>query len=158
MVKKINEKGSSIVMAIIVIMIFLIITGTCLTIASNYQKRSVMEHARKQAYLNAVAVADAIGGELNINEASILPPNSTQAKLIESVTLPISLTDKDGKEHTSSSGNVTGKIYYEDETKKILNIEVISSYAGQKETLILKVKKNGDTWCKVEYIQNGQVK
>lgn len=40
----------------------------------------------------------------------------------------------------------------------ILNIEVTSSYAGQTETLILQVQKKGDTWYKVEYLQNGQVK
>lgn len=157
MVKKINEKGSSIIMAIIVIMVFLIITGTCLTIASNYQKRSVMEHARKQAYLNAVAVADAIGGSLNTTNVAGFLPESGKTKIIESVSLPISIGEGDQKQ-SSSTGNITGKIYYEDETKMILNIEVTSSYAGQTETLILQVQKKGDTWYKVEYLQNGQVK
>ena len=62
--KKDNNRGSTIIMAIEIVLVIFIILGTALAIATSYQKRAVVEHARKQAYLNGVSVVDTIAGQI----------------------------------------------------------------------------------------------
>ena len=56
MMERHDERGSTIITGIVIVLIIFIVLGTALAIAVNYQKRSVYEHARKQAYLNGISV------------------------------------------------------------------------------------------------------
>lgn len=153
--KKLNNKGSTIVTSIIVVMIILIIVGAALMIANSYQKRAVNEHARKQAYMNAVGICDAIAGELNgANASQFLPENDSTPKKITEVRLPAKMTDTqddDKPEITSSTGTITGEIRYEKNDKTAIYIKIVSKYAQQTQTIELKLRKYGGKWAKVHY-------
>lgn len=155
--KKLNNKGSTIVTSIIAVMIIFIIVGTALMIANSYQKRAVNEHARKQAYLNAVGICDAIAGELNgANASQFLPISETEPKVITKVQLPVTMDNthaetEEDKNVTSSTGTITGEIRYEKNDKTAIYIKIESKYAQQTQTIELKLRKYGGQWTKVHY-------
>ena len=150
--KKLNNKGSTIVTSIIIVMVLLIIMGTALGIAYNYQNRAVQEHARKQAYLNAIGICDAIAGELNTGKESEFLPTGT-IKYFKIPKLDITMIDEqlENKRTTSSTGTVTGEIRYEENDKTAVYIKVTSTYATQTETIELKLRVHEGKWKKVKY-------
>lgn len=159
MMKKLNDKGSSIITGIVIVMIIFIILGTSLAIATSYQQRAVNEHARKQAYLNAIAIVDAIAGELNDTDSEqFLPPDDGSSKIIENVVLPTTMIDSQNgnKEVTSSTGTITGEIIYDriennEIDKTAIYIRINSTYATQEEFIQLKLRKYAGQWRKVSY-------
>lgn len=158
---KLNKNGSALAMTMIVVLVFLIIMGTCLGIATSYQRRSLNEYARKQAYLNAVAVVDAIAGDLNNikNVDSYLPSDNTTPRIITSVEFPTTFTNETGETFNIKNGNISGRIYYdsEEENNNVLYIEIVSTFSGMSETVTLKMRKFRFIWYKEEYSRNGKV-
>lgn len=146
--EKLNNKGSTIVTGIIVVMILLIIMGTALGIAYSYQIRAVNEHARKQAYLNGVSIADIVA--LKINENVITAPNR-----IESVTLPnTTLPDADGT--YQYGGTIKGDIIVDEKNVNVIYIQITSTYNHQTEEVQLTMQKQGSTWYKKAYSKIGE--
>lgn len=159
---KLNKSGSALIMAMVVVMVFLIIIGTCFGIASSYHRRSVEEYARKQAYLNAVAVVDAIAGDLNNikNVDTYLPSSVENPKVITRIDIPDSFENEKGEMVSVNQGTITGKIYYDKDRAEELDalyIEVVSTYSGESETVILKMRKYRTEWRKEGYSKDGKV-
>lgn len=142
--KKLNNKGSSIITGIVIVMIIFIILGTSLAIATSYQQRAVNEHARKQAYLNGVSVVDTIAGQLSHSESVYLPADISLERKITNVQLPDGYT-----------GNISAVIKYDSSDERIIYIQVTSVYQEQKEEVQLTLMKQGGTWKKVSYSKIG---
>lgn len=141
--KKLNNKGSTIITGIIVVMILLIIMGTALGIAYNYQLRAVNEHARKQAYLNGISIADIVALKINSNEITV--PNE-----IEKVDLPYAdATHRYG-------GTITGDIIVDENNDNVIYIQITSKYNHQTEEVQLTMQKQGSTWFKKAYSKIGE--
>lgn len=144
MMKKLDEKGSTIITGVVIVMIIFVILGTALGIAMNYQKRSINEHARKQAYLNAVSIVDAIAGQINKENSAFLPQNGKSERKIKEVNLPGFMT-----------GDISAVIKYDTKDSNVLYIQVTSTYAEQTEELQLTLLKQSGKWKKVTYSEIG---
>lgn len=142
--KKLDEKGSTIITGVVIVMIIFVILGTALGIAMNYQKRSINEHARKQAYLNAVSVVEAIAGQISKENSLFLPSSTTSERKITGVELPNQLT-----------GDISAVIKYDDNDSNVLYIQVTSTYSKQTEELQLTLLKQSGKWKKVTYSKIG---
>lgn len=147
--KKLNNKGSTIITAIIVAMVVFIILGTALMIAQNYQQRSVNEHARKQAYLNGVSVADVIAVEIYKNNMNVLPNHGDTEKDISNIQLP-----------KGYGGKVTAKVIYDKKeteiNENVIFIQVTSIYNNQTEEVQLTLQKYKNQWYKKAYTEIGE--
>lgn len=143
--KKINNKGSTIVTGIVIVMIIFVILGTALGIAIAYQRRAVNEHARKQAYLNGLSVIESIAGDIATQTNSrFLPENTTSLKKVTNVELPNGYT-----------GSMSAIIKYDQEDSNVLYIQVNSTYNQQTEDIQLTLTKKNNQWYKVAYSQIG---
>lgn len=143
--KKDNNRGSTIIMAIEIVLVIFIILGTALAIATSYQKRAVIEHARKQAYLNGVSVVDTIAGQIaNVDNSSFLPTSQSSVVNISSVDLPEGFT-----------GDISAKIFYSSDNSNVLYIQVSSIYNKQTEKVQLSLKNIDGKWYKVNYSKVG---
>lgn len=146
MMKKLNNKGSTIITGIIIVMILLIITGTTLGIAYNYQKRAINEHARKQAYLNGISVVDAIALQVTEND-SIIPTTINDSVEITDVTLPTVGDVQYGGEFSDVK-----IVCVADNT---ISIQLKSTYYNQTEEVKLTMQKYNNQWYKKAYSNIG---
>lgn len=142
--KKLDNKGSTIITGIVIVMIIFVILGTALGIAINYQKRAVNEHARKQAYLNGISIVDIIAGQIGIGDNQFLPPDTDSEKKVQSVQLPNGYT-----------GDISAVIKYDTNDNNVLYIQVTSIYNNQKEEVQLTLIKQSGKWKKVSYSEIG---
>lgn len=142
--KKLDEKGSTIITGVVIVMIIFVILGTALGIAMNYQKRSVNEHARKQAYLNAVSIVDIIAGQIGNGNDQFLPSSTNSERKITKVQLLDNLT-----------GDISAVIKYDANDSNVLYIQVTSTYSKQTEELQLTLLKQSGKWKKVTYSKIG---
>lgn len=141
--KKLDEKGSTIITGVVIVMIIFVILGTALGIAMNYQKRSINEHARKQAYLNAVSIVDTIAGQIaNGSNDSFIPQTTTAPITVTDIQLP-----------DSRGGTVTATISLDTEKENIIHINVTSTYNKQTEKIELRMQKYQNKWYKLNYSQ-----
>ncbi len=138
-----NNKGSTIIDGLIISMILLVILGFSLGIATNYQKKSVNDHAKKQAYFNAIALLDSVAVEINNNNVSYIP--TTSVITLTDIVLP-----------SSQAGELSGEISKDANQDNIIYIEVVSIYSSQKEELRLTMQKHNDTWYKKGYSRLGE--
>lgn len=145
MMKKSNQQGSTIVTGIVIVMIIFIILGTALGIATSYQRRAIDEHARKQAYLNGISVVDTIAGQIaNSTESSAYIPSGTTPVIITSIDLP-----------ENHGGELSAKIFYDNQDNNLLYIQVISKYANQTEKVQLTMQNYQNQWYKKNYSKIG---
>lgn len=142
--KKLDEKGSTIITGVVIVMIIFVILGTALGIAMNYQKRAVNEHARKQAYLNAVSIVDIIAGQIGNGNDQFLPSSTNSERKITKVQLLDNLT-----------GDISAVIKYDANDSNVLYIQVTSTYSKQTEELQLTLLKQSGKWKKVTYSKIG---
>lgn len=142
--KKMNERGSTIVTGIVIVLIIFIILGTALAIATSYQKRAINEHARKQAYLNDISVIETIAGQINNSEELFLPSNNYTDRKITDVQLP-----------NGHAGEISAVIKYDNNDKNIIYIQVTSIYNHQTEEIQLTLMKQSGQWKKVTYSKIG---
>ena len=146
MMERHDERGSTIITGIVIVLIIFIVLGTALAIAVDYQKRSVYEHARKQAYLNGISVVDAIAGQLSVESQSsfYLPQSTSQPLEISKVNLPDGL-----------GGDISVVIKYDQVNSNLLYIQVTSIYNHQTEEVQLTMQKHKNIWYKKVYSQIG---
>lgn len=142
--KKLDNKGSTIITGVVIVMIIFVILGTALGIAMNYQKRSINEHARKQAYLNAVSIVDIIAGQIGNGNDQFLPSSTNSERKITKVQLLDNLT-----------GDISAVIKYDANDSNVLYIQVTSTYSKQTEELQLTLLKQSGKWKKVTYSKIG---
>lgn len=147
MMKKLNNKGSTIITGIIIVMILLIITGTTLAIAYNYQKRAINEHARKQAYLNGVSVVDVIALQI-VKDDSFIPAAINSSVDITDVTLPTI----DGVQY----GGEFRDAKIDRIEDNVILIQLKSTYYHQTEEIQLIMQKYNGKWYKKAYSNIGE--
>ncbi|MEG0451466.1 MAG: hypothetical protein RR558_00255 [Coprobacillus sp.] len=146
--KKLNEKGSIMVMVVSIILLILIVVGICFGIVTSYQKRAVNDHASKQAYLSGLSVAQSIAGQIG-NEKNIenyLPATVNEA---DDVSMTVSSLP-DG-----TSGDITVKIKYNRSNNNILYIQVTSVYNRVTEEVQLTMQKQNNRWYTKIYSKIG---
>lgn len=68
-----NEKGSTLVTAIVITMVLMILLGSCFSIASSYHTRSIKNHQEKQAYITAKSIVDTIELQINAHNNEFIP-------------------------------------------------------------------------------------
>ncbi|MEG2245102.1 MAG: hypothetical protein RSB84_06410, partial [Erysipelotrichaceae bacterium] len=82
-----NEKGSTLVWVMGVILILLIVVGGSLSLAINYQSRTIENSKEQQVYHSAHAISDILVKEINENSSVLIPKGSEKVE-IEQVNLP----------------------------------------------------------------------
>ena len=147
--KGLNKKGSTVVTAIVIVMIIFILLTTALFIAKNYEQRSINDHAKKQAYLNGISVADVIAGQIKENNAMVLPEEGQSERQITNVTLP-----------EGYGGEVPAVVRYDihndNINKNIVFIEVTSTYNKQIQEIQLTLQYYNNEWYKKAYSKIGE--
>lgn len=144
MMKKLNEKGSILIMAVSIVMLILVILGIVLTIATSNQKRSIDEHSRKQAYLTGLSVAETIAGQIADNNAKFIPTSKDSSVNITKVTLS-----------EGSPYGVEVNVVIEYNNKEEILIKVTSTYDAIEQEVQLTMKKKDGTWYKKVYSKIG---
>jgi type II secretory pathway pseudopilin PulG len=137
--KKLNNKGSTIITAIVVVMAVFIILSTVLMISKSYYNRSVNEHARKQAYLNGVSAADILAQKVTSDSSELIGKSDIL------VTLP-----------SGYGGAISADINYGKNNENIIYIKVTSTYNKQVEEVQLTLQKKNGTWYKKVYSEIGE--
>lgn len=135
MMKKLNKDGSILVMAVSIVLLIFVILGIVLTIATSYQKRAIQEHARKQAYLNGLSIAETIAGQIAVPDPSFIPKTTSDIVDINKVELP-----------NGYGGTATAKIKYVPNSEDELYIQVTSVYSSQTEEVQITMKKQDNQW------------
>lgn len=151
--KKLNKDGSVLISVVSIVLLILIILGITLAIANSYQQRAINDHAKKQAYLNGVSIAETIAGQIYEGDKSWFVPN--EGEIIE-------LNEKDEefdeiKLPEGYAGKVSVTIRYSNTDTSILYIQVKSTYNKQTEEMQLTMKKQDDKWYKTVYSKIGEV-
>ncbi len=100
-----NVKGSSLVSAIIVVMLIMVVLGASLTVASSYHKRSVNEAAEKQAYLSARSGAESIANLIEEGDTTLLPSLNEEI-VVNKVEIPNDISDITAKVIHQKEGNM----------------------------------------------------
>ena len=69
-----NEKGSSLIFAVVVIMVLSIVIAAALAISYTYYNRSIANNSQRQAYLTAKSVLTNVVDNINTTDYSALIP------------------------------------------------------------------------------------
>lgn len=145
--KRINQKGSTILSGVFVLMVILIVMSTSFVIASSYYERALCEYTRKQAYLNALSVADVISGYIYQGEQDFIPTSYEHKITIsqDDITLPQDFL-----------GQVEVEIVLQKD--HLLYIQVLSTYEKSQEEVQLVMQEYKGCWYKKSYSQIGDEK
>lgn len=145
--KKLNKNGSVLISVVTIVLLILIIFSIIFAVANSYQKRAINEHARKQAYLNGVSIAESIAGQIYSGNSDFIPTDNQIEFDDKNITLP-----------TGYGGKVSAIIKYKSANEKdVLYIQVTSTYSNQVEKLQLSMKKQNEKWYKTVYSKIGDV-
>lgn len=143
-----NEKGSSIVTAMVVAMILTILLGACFAIASSYHTRSLKNHQERQAYLTAKSIVDTISDQIKSNEINPNPfiPNETNP------TITFNDIQLDGDTCEAKSATITLQ------ESNIIVIVGKATNLGRTQEVQLTMNKNSSTnqWQNLQYSQKGE--
>lgn len=142
-----NTKGSTLVAAVIVIMVIMVVLSGALTISSSYSKRSISENTRKQVYLSAKSGANTVA-QLIVNGNSDFIPTTIGEEKEFTLELESDMMDKKGK--VKKIDDKTLKITVEatfDEDMKY-KYQVIMKYSNKKWIVYSNCEaKDGDALC-----------
>ncbi|MEG2410791.1 MAG: hypothetical protein RSA96_07640 [Erysipelotrichaceae bacterium] len=133
-----NEKGSTLVWVMGVMLILLIVVGGSLSLATNYQARTIENNKEQQAYVSAYAISDMIVNAINKNETDFIP-NSNQVIEIEKVDLP----------QTMGSAKVTIE-----RVQTFLYVYITSTYQEHHYDLFLIMEKSKTNKWSVKHYEN----
>lgn len=137
-----NQKGSTIVTAMVIAMVLTILLGACFAIASSYHNRSIKNHQERQAYLTAMSIVDTISAKICANDNNYIPTDQ-----------PIEFPDIQLTNDTCEKRSATI-------TLKQTNIIVIVASAtnyGKTQTIQLTMEKKDSVWHNLQYSSEGEI-
>lgn len=149
-----NEKGSSLIFALAVIMIITMVIAACMAISYSYYKRSIVANSERQAYLTAKSVLTEIVDNINDKYSSIIPNDDA--------TEPFKLSIKNFPTEMGSIENASmqiSQITENEEKKKILTISITVKYGNSIKNLSadLAKKPTEKTWSFRKYYEGNPV-
>lgn len=134
-----NEKGSSLIFAVVVIMVIAITIAAALAISFSYYNRSIAANSERQAYLTAKSVltniVDNIDAE-NKEYLDLIPDGiTTLSKTLEIADFPSDLGKIDDA-NLSITQRIEGDV-----VKDVLTISVTATYSNQTKILNADFKR-----------------
>ncbi|MEF9920146.1 MAG: hypothetical protein RR945_10815 [Erysipelotrichaceae bacterium] len=133
-----NEKGSTLVWVMGVILILLIVVGGSLSLAINYQSRTIENSKEQQVYHSAYAISDILVKEINENNSVLIPKGSEKIE-IEQVNLP--------------QGMGSGSVVIE-RVKTFLYVYINATYQDYSYDLFLTMEKDSSNEWVVKHYEN----
>ena len=145
-----NKKGSTIVWAVMLIMVLMVIVGASLSFAYMSYNQSIKNRNKTQVELIANSAIKSLVSVIEDNEIEI--PSNTEAKQIKSMKLVDNYTDDDNK----SFGSISD-IYIKRKTEngKIALAYLTANYADEKYTIYAYLVKSNNNWKCVQYDTDG---
>lgn len=139
-----NERGSTIVTAVVVGMILTILVVACFAIASSYHMRSLKNHQERQAYLTARAIVDTISTQIQAGNAEFIPHENT----------PIHFPDIQLTNDTCDERKATITL----ERSDIIVIVGTATHFGKIQEIQLTMQKDSTTnqWQNSQYSHKGE--
>lgn len=150
-----NEKGSSLIFAVVVIMVIAITVAAALAISFSYYNRSIAANTERQAYLTAKSVltniVDNIDAE-NKEYLDLIPDGTTStSKTLEIKDFPSDLGKIDNA-NLSVSQRTEGDV-----VKEVLTISVTATYADKTQVINADFKRTkGKTAWNFEKYYEGE--
>lgn len=145
-----NEKGSTIVTALVITMILMILLGTCFAIASSYHNRSIANHQERQAYLTARSIVETISKEIKAG------PNEDgfNAFIPKTVSQSIEFPNIQLTGDTCEERKATITLEKED----IIVIVATATNYGRTQEIQLTMQKDALTkqWKELQYSNKGE--
>lgn len=126
--KKLNEKGSVLTMAVIVTLIAMVLIGGMFMVVSIYYQRSFQNNAHRQAYLYAKDTCQVFGMKIAKGEGSEYIPDADETKTYNNIKLEVSGNVKPVAKEVSIT-----------RSDKKITIKAISVYQKQKATVKLQL-------------------
>ncbi|WP_050635581.1 hypothetical protein [Candidatus Stoquefichus sp. SB1] len=141
-----SEKGSSIVMAVVVGMVLTILLGACFAIASSYHNRSIMNHQERQAYLTAKSIVDTISVQITAGNDNFIPKESEPT--IEFNDIQLTGDTCEEKKATITLNN----------TDNVIVIVASATNYKQTQEIQLTMTKDSTTgqWQNLQYSHKGE--
>ncbi|HBL84800.1 MAG: hypothetical protein A2Y17_01585 [Clostridiales bacterium GWF2_38_85] len=133
-----NNKGSTMVWAIVVIFVLVIIIGSTLTAASAYYNRSLNNNYEKQAYFTSRSVVDALSSEIKSGTTN---GNAILSKLI-TIGDSISIDNISFIGDSAKKGSTIATV--ELESEETIKITATTTINKKAETVTLKLSKGPD--------------
>lgn len=145
-----NKKGSTIIWAVMLIMVLMVIVGASLSFAYMSYNQSIKNRNKIQAELIANSAIKSLVSV--IENDSIKIPDNTTPKQITSMKLVDSDTDDD----INSFGTISD-IYVKRKTEngKVASAYLTANYAGEKYTIYGYLVYSNNAWKCVQYDTNG---
>lgn len=140
-----NEKGSTIVTAIVIAMILTVLLGTILLIANSYHNRSLKNNQDRQAYLTAKSIVDTISKQIAVNNDDFIPAELNQ---------PMEFPEIELSGDTCEQRKATITL----EQENVIVIVGIATNFGQTQEIQLTMKKDSDKneWQNLQYSNKGE--
>ncbi|WP_028042154.1 hypothetical protein [Candidatus Stoquefichus massiliensis] len=141
-----NEKGSSIVMAVVVGMVLTVLLGACFAIASSYHNRSIRNNQERQAYLTAKSIVDTISLQITAGNSEFIPVETKPTIAFND----IQLTDDTCEERKAT---ITLN-----ETDKVIVIVATATNYGRTQEIQLTMNQDSTTgqWQNLQYSHKGE--
>ena len=152
-----NEKGSSLIYAVVVIMILSVVITAALAISYTYYNRSIANNSKRQAYLTAKSVITNIVDHIVEEKSDTGEYTSLIPDEYGSVSYGVSDYPKEMGEIKQI--NYTYGVDPEDTEKVILTISVNAMYGGKTITLnadLMKYKDNQSSYWQLSKYYEGE--
>ena len=139
-----NEKGSSIVTALVIAMIMTVLLGGCFAIASSYHTRSIKNHQERQAYLTAKSIVDTIAVKIQAGDEQFIPTSTTTPINFDNIQLTGDTCEK-------RSAIITLK-----EDKIIVIVGKATNFGREQTVQLTLYKNNNNLWSSPQYSNEGE--
>lgn len=140
-----NEKGSTLVTAIVITMVLMILLGACFSIASSYHTRSIKNHQEKQAYITAKSIVDTIELQINAHNNEFIP--DAKGKTIDFPDIEL----------TNDTCEVKKATITRPENNIIVIVATAKNFGRTQDIQLTLQKNNSGTWEKLQYSHKGDV-
>lgn len=142
-----NEKGSSLIFAVVVIMVLSIVIAAALAISYTYYNRSIANNSQRQAYLTAKSVLTNVVDNINTTDYSALIPTEIGSAEYDISDFPTELGEVDKLSFL--------KNLEKDENQKDIEkitISVSATYGGKQGTMNADLKRyEKENWQLIKY-------
>lgn len=142
-----NEKGSSLIFAVVVIMVLSIVIAAALAISYTYYNRSIANNSKRQAYLTAKSVLTNVVDNINTTDYSALIPTEIGSAEYDISDFPTELGEVDKLSFL--------KNLEKDENQKDIEkitISVSATYGGKQATMNADLKRyEKENWQLIKY-------
>ena len=148
-----NEKGSSLIFAVVVIMVLSIVIAAALAISYTYYNRSIANNSKRQAYLTAKSVLNNVVDNI-VSEKNT---NGTYSSLIPSDAGDISYSISDFPAEMGTVKSIEFAKSLEKDEKDLeiekVTISVSAIYGDKEKTINADLKRYADKYSNWQLIK-----